>query len=109
MERNKEKLLKVVLRRRKAIKRRGRYIKARKLAERRFLLKKQSKRTDSIVQKYPNIGNVIEQFVEQRNVGADAWRRTGILTFDGNTKVGKKVTFKRIQEHLEQDRFHMEQ
>ena len=34
-------------------------------------------------------------------MGADAWRRTGVLTFDGNTHVGKKVTIKRIQEHLQ--------
>jgi len=34
-------------------------------------------------------------------VGANAWRRTGILTFDGNLKVKKKCTFRRIQEHLE--------
>ena len=36
-----------------------------------------------------------------RNIGADAWRRTGVLTFDGNARVGKKVTFSRIKEHLE--------
>ena len=33
--------------------------------------------------------------------GADAWRRTGALTFDGNRKVKRKVTFKHIQEYLE--------
>ena len=34
-------------------------------------------------------------------MGADAWRRTGVLTFDGNRKLGKKVTFHTIQAHLE--------
>ncbi|KAL5457266.1 hypothetical protein EMCRGX_G034513 [Ephydatia muelleri] len=34
-------------------------------------------------------------------VGADAWRRTGVLTFDGNTKLKSKVTYKAIQGHLE--------
>ena len=45
--------------------------------------------------------NNCEKFVEECNVGADAWRRTGLLTFDGNVKVGKKCTYKRIQEHLQ--------
>ena len=40
--------------------------------------------------------------MKDNNVGADAWQRTGLLTFDGNRKAGPKVTFKRIQEHLEQ-------
>ena len=34
-------------------------------------------------------------------MGADAWRRTGVLTFDGNTKVKQKVAFNRVKEHLE--------
>ena len=34
-------------------------------------------------------------------MGADAWRRTGVLTFDGNTKVKRKVTYNRIREHLQ--------
>lgn len=33
--------------------------------------------------------------------GADAWRRTGVVTFDGNKKVQKKATFRRIKEFLE--------
>ena len=41
-----------------------------------------------------------EQFVQENNVGADHWR-TGILTFDGNTRVGQKVTFRRTQDHLQ--------
>ena len=102
LEKNKERLKIVVARRREAIKRRGRYLKAKKLAEQKFLARRQCKRTDSIIHRYPDIGKVIEDFVEQRNIGADAWRRTGVLTFDGNTSVGKKVTFRRIQQHLQQ-------
>ena len=34
-------------------------------------------------------------------MGADAWRRTGVLTFDGNSKLKDKVTYKKIQKHLE--------
>ena len=36
-----------------------------------------------------------------RNVGADAWRQTGVLTFDGNRKLKEEATFTRIQSHLE--------
>lgn len=35
-------------------------------------------------------------------VGAETWRRTGVLTFDGNRKVKRKVTFARIKTHLEE-------
>ena len=34
-------------------------------------------------------------------MGADSWRRTGLLTFDDNVKIQKKFTYKRIQDHLE--------
>ena len=54
----------------------------------------------SIVDLYPNIGKDIEKFVEERSVGADAWRRTGVLTFDGNKQVDQKVTYERIRQHL---------
>ena len=89
-----------VVKRRKAIRRHMRYLKAKTIAERNFLKRKTSKRTHGILQDCPNIGEVIEKFVTDRNIGADAWRRTGVLTFDGNSRVGK-VTFARIQEHLE--------
>ena len=42
----------------------------------------------------------MEEFVQERNIGADAWRRTGVLTFDGNTRVKQKVTYERIRQHL---------
>ena len=54
-----------------------------------------------MLQECPDIGEVIEKFVMERYIGADAWCRTGVLTFDGNARVGKKVTFSRIKEHLE--------
>ena len=44
----------------------------------------------------------MEVFVHSRRVGGDAWRRTGVLTFDGNIKTGPKVTFKRIQQHIQE-------
>jgi len=66
-----------------------------------FLRRKQSKKVGEILKDYPNIGEVIEKHVQDRNIGADAWRRTGVLTFDSNTKVKEKVTFNNIREHLE--------
>ena len=72
-----------------------------RLAEARLMKRKRSKKVGKIISECPGIGNEIEQFVKQCGVGADAWRRTGILTFDGNRKVKKKATFRRIKEHLE--------
>ena len=34
----------------------------------------------------PATESTIEEYVQSCNVGADTWRRTGVLTFDGNTK-----------------------
>ena len=96
-----EKLKTIVLNRRKAIQRHTRYLKNKYIAERNFLARKTSPRVSSILSECPDIGSVIEEFVESRNIGADAWRRTGVLTFDGNTQVQKKVTFERIRQHLE--------
>jgi hypothetical protein len=70
--------------------------------ERRLLKRKLPKAVSRVLRKFPNIGRDIEEFVRSRKVGADAWRRTGVLTFDGNAKTGPRVTFKRIQEHLQQ-------
>ena len=41
----------------------------------------------------PDIGKTIENFVSAANVGADQWRRTGVLTFDGNRRLSNKVTY----------------
>ena len=75
---------------------------AKRIAARKFLQRSYSKRTNCIVEKYPDIGESIENFVQSCNVGADAWRRTGVLTFDGNVKVQQKSTYKRIQHHLQE-------
>ena len=90
--------------RRAAIKRNSvRQIK-KQLAEKR-LMKRRSKRVGTILSECPGIGAEIEDFVKQCGAGADAWRRTGTLTFDGSRKVQKKATFRRIQQHLE-DKYH---
>lgn len=44
----------------------------------------------------------MEAFVSERSIGADAWRRTGVLTFDGNRRIKEKVTYECIRQHLQQ-------
>ena len=60
------------------------YLKAKEIAERNFLAKKASGRFSGILNDCPDIGQVTADFVEKRNIGADAWRRTGVLTFNRN-------------------------
>ena len=95
-----EKARALIARRRKSIQRKVRHLRAKMIAEQNFLSRKQSHRVRGILKDCPDIGQVIEAYVQDRNVGADAWRRTGVLTFDGNAKVKQKVTFNRIREHL---------
>ena len=57
--------------------------------------------TSKIMTDCKGIGKVLEEYVQSRNVGADAWCRTGMLTFDGNRKVKEKATYTGIQSHLE--------
>ena len=67
-----------------------------------ILKRKLPKRTSRIIKEHPSIGKDIEDFVMSKKVGADAWRRTGVLTFDGVRTRGKKVTYRNIQEHLQE-------
>ncbi|XP_065884820.1 uncharacterized protein [Dysidea avara] len=90
----------IVQKQRAAIKSRAQRLKVRMIAEEKFLTHKVSKRISKIQQEFPAIGKMIEDFVSAGSVGADQWRRTGVLTFDGNVKVGKKVTYQKIQQHL---------
>lgn len=92
----------IIQKHRTAIKLHARRMKAKVIAEERFLSRKVSKRISNVKKECPNIGKTIEDFVSAGSVGADQWRRTGVLTFDGNSKVAKKVTYKRIKEHLEE-------
>ena len=89
------------MKRRAAIRRHAQRLKAKTIAEKRLLSRKYTKRCSHVIQECPGIGKTIEVFVEESNVGADHWRRTGVLTFDGNTRLSKKVTYKRIRTHLE--------
>lgn len=70
------------------------------IAEQNFFKRHVDKQKESVITRFPDIGQVIEDYVQQCNVGADAWHRTGILTFDGNTKVKSKVTYEKIRQHL---------
>lgn len=68
-----------------------------------LLNRKVPNRVSRILKQHPTIGKDIEEFVTERQMGADSWRRTGLTTFDGNSKTpGPKVTFKRIQMHLQE-------
>ena len=90
----------VLAKKRKALARKVRRGKAKALDFRKFLTHKVNKRMKTIVDKFPDIGQTIEEYVKECNVGADTWRRTGILTFDGNHRVKQKPTYRRIQ-HLQ--------
>ena len=90
----------IIAKKRAAIKRKGRRLRAKMIAEKRFFSNKKSKRVSKLLQECPDIGNVIEKYVQDRNIGADAWRRTGVLTFDGNVHLKEKVTYERIRQHL---------
>ena len=43
----------------------------------------------------------MEEFAGEIRIAADSWRRIGILTFTGDVKRNPKLTYKRIQTHLE--------
>ena len=76
-----------------AIKRTIRRKRAKYIANQHFLQRCKSKNLNTIVRSYPDIGSTIEEFVESCNVGANAWQRTGLLTFDRNMKIEKKCTY----------------
>ena len=52
------------------------------------------------MKQFPNVANDIEEYVRSKRCGAEAWRRTGVVTFDGNRKRGPKASFRRIHEFL---------
>ncbi len=87
----------LVKKRRARNQRRIRRMKAKAIAEERFLSRKVCKRVCKTLQECPDVGKTIKDFVIAGNVGAEQWRRTGVLTFDGNTKLPMKVTYGRSQ------------
>ncbi|CAH3028864.1 unnamed protein product [Porites evermanni] len=93
---------KLIQKERRRIRQKANQQAAKRVAEECLLRRKIPKRVGRVLRDYPDIGKEIENFVQSKRVGADAWRRTGILTFDGNVKQGQKVTYKRIKQHLEE-------
>ena len=73
---------------RQLLRRKTKRIIASKKAEQKLLQRKVPKAVSKVLTKFPNMGKDIEEFVRSRKVGADAWRRTGVLTFDGNSRTG---------------------
>ena len=64
----------MVRKKRVAIQRCAKRLEAKLIAEKRFLQRKRGKRTSKIIQTCTDIGDVIEEFVKDHSVGADAWR-----------------------------------
>ena len=93
---------KIIEKKRKALALRVRRAKAKAIASKNVLARKVTRKVKTVVDKFPGIGKTIETFVQDCNVGADAWRRTGVLTFDGNRHIKMKATFQRIRTHLEE-------
>lgn len=96
------KLKELIINKRRLLKKSAKRRMVKEMTERSLLRRKVPKRASKLLKKYPNIGNDIDSFVKENRVGADAWRRTGVATFDAYDKKGPRVTYKRIQEHLEQ-------
>ena len=90
----------LITQKRKSIRRRARFLESKHVAEGNFLARKISHQVRGILKNFPNIGQEIEKFIEEANVGADAWHWTGVLTFDGNTHVKSKITYEKIRQRL---------
>ncbi|CAB4038738.1 Hypothetical predicted protein [Paramuricea clavata] len=89
----------------KRLKQRSRIKAAKAIVHAGLLKQNVTKKVSRILEKYPNIGKEIEDFVIEQKIGADAWRRTGVLTFSYGKNYENsslKVTYKRIREHLEE-------
>ena len=68
---------------------------AKEVTKRCLLRRRLPKRVSSTLLKYPDIGTDIEEYARENRVGADSWRRTGVLTFTENIRKGPKVTYNR--------------
>jgi len=90
-----------IKKRRKSITQNFSRLKAKRIASQHFLQRKSSQHLNSTVNKFLDAGEKTEEIVKSNNVGADAWRRTGVLTFNGNIKNTQKVTYEKIRKHLQ--------
>ena len=57
----------------------------------RFLRKKVTRSTKTILSQFPDIGQVIKKIVEESDVGADCWRRTRVYTFFRQSKENEAI------------------
>ena len=92
----------LIAKKRTMLRRRARRRREKAIADQHLLSRNVSKRASQLVEKFPDVGETMEKFVQDHRVGADAWWRTGVLTFDGNTKLSDKVTYEKIRQHLEE-------
>ena len=90
----------IVLKKRMSLKCAATRLKMKRVAQSKLLRRRISCKAKGIVKRFPDISERIEQFVRQNNVEADHWRRTGVLTFDGNAKNTQKVTYEKIRQRL---------
>ena len=79
---------------------------AKEVTRKALLKRKVPKSINKTLCKFPNIGKDIEAFAKENRIGADAWRHTRVLTFGGNLKLGPKITYNRIKQHLEKKVWH---
>ena len=84
----------VLAKKRKPLARKVRREKAKALDSGKCFAHKVNKRMKTIVDKFPDIGQSIEEYVKECNVGADAWQCTGILIFHGNRRVKQKPMYR---------------
>ena len=61
----------------------------RPIPEERLLKRCRSKKVSKVLRECPDIGKTIEDFVQTGGAGADAWCRTGVITLNGNKKMGR--------------------
>lgn len=90
-----------VKKQRRILKKRRKRLIAKEVTRRCLLKRRLPKRVSRTLLKYPQIGADIEAYARENRIGADSWRRTGVLSFTGNVRRGPKITYNRIKTHLE--------
>ena len=95
-------LKQIVVKKRMLLKKKARRRFMKEITERAILKRNVPKRASRLLKQFPNLGKDIEAFVRENRIGADSWRRTGAATLDGNTKKRPRMTYKKIQDHLEE-------
>ena len=71
------------------------------MAKSRVLRRKSSEQKRNILTRHPDIGKVMEKYAKDCDSGADRWRRLGTVTFGGDQKKEKRLTYRRLQQYLE--------